>query len=303
MKDSPITENQISEHLNTLSDRLQEAYKVVIENNRLSRTKQKEYYDQGTKLRQFQVGDMVYIKEMAVGKNQSSKFRLRWKGPFEVVKRLSDLTYLIRIKPNKEVVVNVNRLKLCRSVTVGKHLPRPSTRPSDKSIPLEQEHNPPDHTTEDCDTEQNLPIPRSQKVPLPLPAMTGRQPDEINDNQSDTDRSTDLNENTQDPPWSPSEHHKRSLRSSLSELEVSGTRPIEGRYNLRPRNVQGERPIPEPNHEPQMRNVDENKEEERNSETPVVEQFPEDRENERATREQLPYNLRHLPGRQLTRRN
>jgi hypothetical protein len=86
-KDSPITESQISEHLNILSDQLQETYKVVIKNNRLSRTKQKEYYDQGTKLRQFQGGDMIYIKEMAIGKNQSSKFRLPWKGPFEVVKR------------------------------------------------------------------------------------------------------------------------------------------------------------------------------------------------------------------------
>jgi hypothetical protein len=139
---------------------------------------------------------------------------------------------------------------------------------------LEQEHNPPDYTTEDCDPEPNLYVPRSQKLPLPIPAMTDNHIDDINDNQSDTDRSTDLNENTQDPPWSPSEHNKRSLRHSLSELEVSGTRPIEGRYNLRPRNVQTERPIPEPTHGPQTRNVDENREEERNSETPVVEQVP-----------------------------
>jgi hypothetical protein len=72
-------------------------------------------------------------------------------------------------------------------------------RPSDKSIPLEKEHNPLDHTPEDCDTAQNLYVPRSQKVPLPLPAMTDSQTDEINDNQSDTDRSTDLNENTGSP--------------------------------------------------------------------------------------------------------
>jgi transposase InsO family protein len=73
MKDSPITESQILEHLNTLSDRLQEAYKVVIENNRLSRTKQKEYYDQGTKLRQFQVRDMVYIGN---GYRERLKFKI-----------------------------------------------------------------------------------------------------------------------------------------------------------------------------------------------------------------------------------
>jgi hypothetical protein len=72
---------------------------------------------------------------MAPGKHQSSKFRLRWRGPFEIIKRLSDLTYLIRLRPHKDVVVNVNRLKLCRSVAVGKNLLRPRVRHSDDPTP------------------------------------------------------------------------------------------------------------------------------------------------------------------------
>jgi transposase InsO family protein len=41
-EDSPATENQILEHLNTLRDRLQETYRVVEENNQSGREKQKE---------------------------------------------------------------------------------------------------------------------------------------------------------------------------------------------------------------------------------------------------------------------
>jgi hypothetical protein len=47
------------------------------------------------------------------GKRGCPKFRLRWKGPYEVLQRLSDLNYLIRISRNKEVVVNVNKMKRC----------------------------------------------------------------------------------------------------------------------------------------------------------------------------------------------
>jgi hypothetical protein len=63
---------------------------MVSKNNCLGKRKQKEYYNLGTKLRQFQGGDFAYLKEMAPGSNQGSKFQLGWKGPFELIKRLSD---------------------------------------------------------------------------------------------------------------------------------------------------------------------------------------------------------------------
>jgi transposase InsO family protein len=103
--------NPIQDHIDTLADRLKEAYHVTRENNRLGRNRQKEQYDKGTKLTIFKPGDVVYIKEMVRRKRDCPKFRLRWRGPFKVIKRLSDLNYLVKVRRNKEIVVNVNKMK------------------------------------------------------------------------------------------------------------------------------------------------------------------------------------------------
>jgi transposase InsO family protein len=108
LKDSS---NSIQDHIDTLADRLKEAYQVARDNNRLGRDRQKEQYDKGTKLIIFQPGDIVYLREMVRRKQDSPTFRFRWKGPFTVIRRLSDLNYLVRIARNKEIVVNVNKIK------------------------------------------------------------------------------------------------------------------------------------------------------------------------------------------------
>jgi hypothetical protein len=71
-----VMNERITTHLKTLRGGLEEAYRVVITNNQTARVKQKEYYDKDKKLRTFQSGDRVYVKEMSVTKKQSSKFRL-----------------------------------------------------------------------------------------------------------------------------------------------------------------------------------------------------------------------------------
>jgi len=61
------------------------------------------------------VGDYVYLQEMAIGAGKSKKIRNRWRGPYLITRRLSDLIYQIQIKPRKCVVVNVKRLKRCHN--------------------------------------------------------------------------------------------------------------------------------------------------------------------------------------------
>jgi hypothetical protein len=50
---------------------------------------------------------------MAVGVGKSKKFHTRWRGPYLITKRLSDLNYQIQIKPGMLAIVNINRLKRC----------------------------------------------------------------------------------------------------------------------------------------------------------------------------------------------
>lgn len=71
----------------------------------MGRERQKEQYDKGNKLTTFQPGEMVYLREMIKGKRGCPKSRLRWKGPYEVLRGLSDLNYVIRIARNKEIMV------------------------------------------------------------------------------------------------------------------------------------------------------------------------------------------------------
>jgi hypothetical protein len=88
-----------------LADRLEEAHHVVRENNKVGRERQKEQYDKGTRLVIFQPGEMVYLRQMSRAKRGCPKFRLRWRDPYEVIRRLSDLNYLVQVSPRKELVV------------------------------------------------------------------------------------------------------------------------------------------------------------------------------------------------------
>jgi transposase InsO family protein len=108
--------DSIQSHIHTLAERLEEAYRVTRDNNRIGRKRQKEQYDKGTKLVTFQPGEIVYLREMTKGKRGCPKFRVRWRGPYEVLRRLSDWNYLVKIARNKETVVNVNKMKRCHKV-------------------------------------------------------------------------------------------------------------------------------------------------------------------------------------------
>jgi len=111
-KEPGITD-RVDSHIQALAGKLSEAYEVVDRLNKIRRAKQKAQYDKNTKLVTFSEGDYVYLKEMTVGVGKSKKFRNRWRGPSLITRRLSDLNYQIQIKPDKRVVVNINRFKRC----------------------------------------------------------------------------------------------------------------------------------------------------------------------------------------------
>lgn len=68
------------------------------------------------------MGDTVWLYPPAVSKGRAPKFHRPWKGPYRVVKFLSDVTYRIQlVSPRKQhdrrshhrLVVHFNRLKPC----------------------------------------------------------------------------------------------------------------------------------------------------------------------------------------------
>jgi len=91
----------------------------------MGREKQTKYYDRGTKLVTFQPRNMEYLKEMVNRRKKCAKFRMRWKGPYKVNRRLSDLNCLVKLSKTKEIVVNENKTKKCFRQTAL----RPTTEP------------------------------------------------------------------------------------------------------------------------------------------------------------------------------
>ena len=63
--------------------------------------------------KEFQVGQLVEIKQPLLKKGNSRKFRNRWKGPWKITRKISDVNYeIINLKgPIKEDIIHVSRMK------------------------------------------------------------------------------------------------------------------------------------------------------------------------------------------------
>ena len=74
--------------------------------------RQKFYYDKQSKLKSYEIGDLVFLKEM---QNAPGKFNLKWEGPYKIIEKKSDSNYKIQL-PNedKTYITHVDRLKLYR---------------------------------------------------------------------------------------------------------------------------------------------------------------------------------------------
>jgi hypothetical protein len=154
----PKNNDRVGSHIKTLAERLKEAYDIVRRENKIGREKQKLQYDRNTKLVTFSEGDYLYLKEMAVGAGKSKKFRSRWRGPYLIMKRFSDLNYQIQIKPGKHITVNVNRLKRC-------HGPPRETKPREEVL-VDFENECSDEDWSDSDEEPLCLLGRPCQIPV-----------------------------------------------------------------------------------------------------------------------------------------
>jgi hypothetical protein len=94
-----------------LAKTLKEARKVAWNNIKRGKEIQKRYHDRKANPVEFQEGQLVYRKEMV----KKGKLKGKWKGPYNVLKKISEHAYRIEGRNGKPVMVNVEQLKLCRS--------------------------------------------------------------------------------------------------------------------------------------------------------------------------------------------
>ena len=102
------------EYIEQLRRKFEEAYEHVRERTSSEQKRQKHLYDRKVAGGRYSVGDMVWLHSPAVPRGKAAKFHRFWKGPYEVKKIISDVTYRIQSTTGsrrQRLVVHFNRLK------------------------------------------------------------------------------------------------------------------------------------------------------------------------------------------------
>jgi len=100
------------QRLESLKKTLKLAYKYVTKANKSSHLHNKRLYDRKARLRNFEVGELVYLYKPTIKPGLSRKFSKCWTGPYKITAKISDLNYEIIDQKNRKQVVHVNRIKI-----------------------------------------------------------------------------------------------------------------------------------------------------------------------------------------------
>ena len=106
------------EYVNHLAHTLPQLYEFVRTNLQSTQARQKRDYDVRIKESSYDVGDLVYLLDSATNIGQSKKLRSPWKGPYLIVKVLSNILFRIRGQRG-DSVIHHDRLKLYESTEIA----------------------------------------------------------------------------------------------------------------------------------------------------------------------------------------
>ena len=137
-------ETSTNEYAATLRSSLEEAYDKVRSHMGKKIERQQELYNKKVHGEPFECNDLVWLHSKVVPRGQSRKLHHPWKGPFRVLKRISDVTYRIQNEQCKRqrLVVHFDRLKPCNTkVRLEKQAKRQHSKPvtTDQRKPIGSE--------------------------------------------------------------------------------------------------------------------------------------------------------------------
>ena len=121
---------KLGEHAEELNESLYEFHREAQKTMGSEQRRQREFFNRKVHGEPFKEGDLVWL--FAPRKAKSRKFYLLWHGPFEVLSRTSEVTYMICKRGNKEKwqKVHFNRLKPYRGNPEVRHSVRLKNRPA-----------------------------------------------------------------------------------------------------------------------------------------------------------------------------
>ena len=105
---------EVTEYGVQLRDDMEQVFEVVRKRAGRAMERQKRYYDRrkvNPKEQTYARGAMVWVAEKNRTPGKAPKLQRRWRGPAVVIKKYSDVTYLVREKGGRERVVHFDLLK------------------------------------------------------------------------------------------------------------------------------------------------------------------------------------------------
>ena len=99
----------VAAHVLQIREQLQQMSDLVNQNMIKSQATQKKWHDRNARSRKFQPGEQVLV----LLPTSTSKLLAQWQGPYEVIKPIGEVDYLINMhdKRNKRRIFHVNMLK------------------------------------------------------------------------------------------------------------------------------------------------------------------------------------------------
>ena len=122
---------------NVYAEKWENAKKLARDHLFKAQTKQKEYYDKGTKTCLYSTGQMVLLKPPP----SAGKFINRWNGPFVITRSFSNINYEIASIPEskqRRAIVHANRLKpyTPRATEISPNIQRERMKEPNKTEPI-----------------------------------------------------------------------------------------------------------------------------------------------------------------------
>ncbi|XP_064482847.1 uncharacterized protein LOC135395680 [Ornithodoros turicata] len=125
------SDTTVIEYVLSLLERLRNSREIAESNMREAQQRAKTYYDRNARPRVYKEGDKVLV----LRPTRANKLEVHWDGPFKVIRKLSDTTYMIEFKGRKKEVrtyhTNLMKPYLSSTHVVSVALNVPEEQPSD----------------------------------------------------------------------------------------------------------------------------------------------------------------------------
>ena len=118
-----------------LQEMLENAHRTVRQNTGEAMKRQKTYHDQGLSFETFDAGEKVYVYFPIKRVGCSAKLTSYWRGPYEVIEKMSDVLYKVNCgRLNNIQVIHCNRMRKCKKQTLLGEQP-PEDKKASEVIP------------------------------------------------------------------------------------------------------------------------------------------------------------------------